>query len=404
MDRREKLQRKTLSDRLDDKSVEDILVNLPVKSLVRFKCVSKSWQSFIQDPSFVESHLSRSKKHPPQLLTAIYYGGVAVHKVTIPWAVNNKPLPINGLFCFVDVSNSATRIYNLGTRQVTPWAQTCIPLQRGPFVEQTPTYGFGFDPLTNNYKVLCVWEISGRSVFNREITRICEVLTVGGENQWRKIDEVPPVRLYGPPDGVYANGSIYWRNAGASFCTPPADELIVAFDVGTEKFRVIRIPDFVVGFSETLKKYGGLRAEKFSITQIDGHMALIDRVDQHIVKLWISDDDCYNEQKKTTNWTDETISLPCSFESGYDLSFSPVEGTDEIVVKSHNLPTSDRTPRESISLYIYNRTMKRFRVIDITGLSPLLNYPYGYDVRIVHESLLSIQQDSEKKKLDPPTE
>ncbi|KAI3943248.1 hypothetical protein MKW92_024912 [Papaver armeniacum] len=229
--RRDKLQRKTLSDRLDDKSVEDILVNLPVKSL---------------------SHLSRSKTHPPQLLISIYYGGgsvkiftpengfqggVAVHKVTIPWAVNNKPLPINGFFCFVDVSNGATRIYNLGTRRVTPWAQTCIPLQRGPFVEQTPTYGFGFDPLTNNYKVLCIWEISSRSAFNREITRICEVLTVGGENQWRKIDEVPPVRLYGPPDGVYANGSIYWRNAGASFCNPPADELIVAFDVGTEKFR-----------------------------------------------------------------------------------------------------------------------------------------------------------------------
>ncbi|KAL3726640.1 hypothetical protein ACJRO7_031535 [Eucalyptus globulus] len=39
----------------------EILSSLPVKSLMRFKCVSKRWQSLIADPGFAKSHLQRLK-------------------------------------------------------------------------------------------------------------------------------------------------------------------------------------------------------------------------------------------------------------------------------------------------------------------------------------------------------
>ncbi|KAL6142576.1 hypothetical protein ACLB2K_060855 [Fragaria x ananassa] len=38
-----------------------VLSRLPPKSLVRFKCVSKSWDTIINDPSFVAEHLSISR-------------------------------------------------------------------------------------------------------------------------------------------------------------------------------------------------------------------------------------------------------------------------------------------------------------------------------------------------------
>ncbi|KQK04243.2 hypothetical protein BRADI_2g12585v3, partial [Brachypodium distachyon] len=40
--------------------VQDILLRLPVKSLVRFKSVSKAWRAIISDPLFTRTHLEHS--------------------------------------------------------------------------------------------------------------------------------------------------------------------------------------------------------------------------------------------------------------------------------------------------------------------------------------------------------
>lgn len=46
----------------NDIIVSHILPKLPVKSLVRFKCVCKSWRSLICNPSFSDQHLALSKE------------------------------------------------------------------------------------------------------------------------------------------------------------------------------------------------------------------------------------------------------------------------------------------------------------------------------------------------------
>ena len=40
----------------------NILTYLPVKSLLRFKCVCKLWHSLISDPKFVKSHLKTARE------------------------------------------------------------------------------------------------------------------------------------------------------------------------------------------------------------------------------------------------------------------------------------------------------------------------------------------------------
>ncbi|KAJ1401165.1 TPP-binding enzyme, conserved site [Sesbania bispinosa] len=42
--------------------VEDIMLRLPVESLVRFRCVCKSWSSLFQSSTFISRHLSNSMK------------------------------------------------------------------------------------------------------------------------------------------------------------------------------------------------------------------------------------------------------------------------------------------------------------------------------------------------------
>ena len=45
------------SELLPDNVVFDILTRLPVKSLIRFRCVSQSWNSTITNPIFITKHL-----------------------------------------------------------------------------------------------------------------------------------------------------------------------------------------------------------------------------------------------------------------------------------------------------------------------------------------------------------
>ncbi|XP_059655597.1 putative F-box protein At5g62060 isoform X2 [Cornus florida] len=42
----------------------EILKELPVKSLLRFRCVSKLWCSTIDDPIFIDTHQTRSHTRP----------------------------------------------------------------------------------------------------------------------------------------------------------------------------------------------------------------------------------------------------------------------------------------------------------------------------------------------------
>ncbi|MCL7031030.1 hypothetical protein MKW94_022743 [Papaver nudicaule] len=371
-----------LSTILDNNSMQQILSNLPVKALMKFKCVSKSWESLTDDQSFIKLHQSKSHL---QLLIMMYtdcsikvytpkdgfQGGGALHKATIPWSGVSILKPINGLFCFVNVIHASCRIYNLGTRHATPWVSTSVPILRRPFVTQTPAFGFGFDPSTGKHKVLCFWDISNYG----KVDHICEVLTVG-ENQWRKIDEVPPVRPTGAI--VYANGSLYQRNRDDNFFKSPDIEVILAFDVGTEKFRVIPIPDFVIDSYRTSE-------DSFQLAQylleVDGHIALIDRLSDNVAKLWISDDDYLRQTD--VKWVEETIMLPFQWPSGRSIYFHAVQGTKEIICRPLEA-------RDVVTLYIYDRGMKSFRDINIVDLSPSMN-PFVYGMFTLYESLLPVQ-------------
>lgn len=49
-----------MSDYLPNEVLVDILVRVPVKSLLRFRCVSKKWNSLISSPAFINTHLNRA--------------------------------------------------------------------------------------------------------------------------------------------------------------------------------------------------------------------------------------------------------------------------------------------------------------------------------------------------------
>jgi hypothetical protein len=54
---------------LSDELVAEILSFLEVKTIVRLKCVSKSWNTLISDPTFVHEHLKKSSQNPHLIVT-----------------------------------------------------------------------------------------------------------------------------------------------------------------------------------------------------------------------------------------------------------------------------------------------------------------------------------------------
>ena len=48
--------------------LEDVLLRLPVESLVHFKCMCKHWYALITSPSFVEMHYHHKHNHAHVLI------------------------------------------------------------------------------------------------------------------------------------------------------------------------------------------------------------------------------------------------------------------------------------------------------------------------------------------------
>ncbi|KAK4592933.1 hypothetical protein RGQ29_017176 [Quercus rubra] len=68
---------------LPDDIVLNILSRIPVKSLIRFRCVCKTWDSSITTPNFISTDLNKNNDHDHACLiqTCIQYNSYKIPKV-----------------------------------------------------------------------------------------------------------------------------------------------------------------------------------------------------------------------------------------------------------------------------------------------------------------------------------
>ncbi|XP_026434490.1 putative F-box protein At1g50870 [Papaver somniferum] len=358
--------------RNDDVIAYEILSRLTVKELMRFKCVSKRWQWLIEnDPYFIKLHLTQSKKRPiflyviplsnywkaqkedryrgyDELLltTDLSDQGRAENTVQIytirktdMFCCDHFLASLNGLICFIDRYEHAVCIYNVSTRQVTPWIKSTLLIEEqekhpGLDVYVIRECSFGFDPSTMEHKVICISSISveeyhddsdGVGDDDYEVWEVCEVLTVG-ENTWRRIDHVPP--SYGYQACACVNGSIYWMTRHLTFGDWRKDkdlEHIVAFEIRSEKFRTISLPNCIVDKPLNPNRYCHL--DQLFALEVDGRVAFLLRLNPQFVQIRIFNEEsslCNKEiGNKITISTGEKIGLkkPLNYLStGIDLA------------------------------------------------------------------------------------
>uniref|UniRef100_A0ACD5WEK1 Uncharacterized protein n=1 Tax=Avena sativa TaxID=4498 RepID=A0ACD5WEK1_AVESA len=265
-----------------DELVLEILVRLPVKSLLRFRSVSKAWRATISDPFFIRAQLDHSasklKRNPsflitPHALTSTIEGeewpttfstrlrfyqwqpGSSSTATETATLVHGQDFPgefssvcqfahCDGLVLLP--TNTNVYLFNPATRDTLTLPQT------NPNKIPVPPYiclpaGLGRDPRTGRYKVARAFYRSidpATDVFHMGM----QVYTVGDPDaaaaSWRDTAADPPYTVVEWTTARSVEGSIFWVvDMNYEKLRPP--RCLLRFDLEDETFGLTGLPDSV---------------------------------------------------------------------------------------------------------------------------------------------------------------
>ncbi|KAF6997443.1 hypothetical protein CFC21_013663 [Triticum aestivum] len=278
---------------LPDEMMLEVLLRLPVKSILCFRVVCRAWAALFSSEDFCSLHMAVSKvvRPAPKLLmlvspttglnsTAMYSCSPSGSRDDLHFTVDTArrnsmgivtPSTCHGLTLLYDDAAPAYYVCNAATRAIT----------RLP-PHSTPTYrsaaGLGFDAQTREYKVVRL--ITG-GCGDKERNR-CEVYTPGA-GCWRPAaGGGVPFRLsrYAisaaihaathkvPP--VFANGLLHWF-IGTSLIATRTRAPILTFSLSGETFGCVRSPP-PFWTSEVDLHYG---SEKEHLVVMDDHLCMV---------------------------------------------------------------------------------------------------------------------------------
>ncbi|KAK3025753.1 hypothetical protein RJ639_040445 [Escallonia herrerae] len=238
--------------------VREILLMLPVNSLLRCKSVCKTWYTLITKPSFTTAHhncnaalkgnrcilikrfLKGSNKSVLSFLSDEISGDdhFPPTEITIPHSNHFLQMlgPCNGIVCLTDHRDIILCNPSIRAFKVVPAPSFNYP--QGLF-SRTLGVGFGFDPHSNEYKVIRIAELHeddeslGYS-FHSVKVEICDMST----DSWREIAAVVPYVWYFPCSELLFNGAFHWWADDEDH----GGESMLSFHISTEVFQQIRLP------------------------------------------------------------------------------------------------------------------------------------------------------------------
>ncbi|XP_045793476.1 F-box/kelch-repeat protein At3g23880-like [Trifolium pratense] len=215
--------------------ITEILLLLSVKTMMRLKSVSKSWNTLISDPTFIEQHLKKSLQNPQLILISDPSSGVVsfpmdrllqnpsstdsclsfpMHRLLqnpsstdsclFRGSMNNCQVigSYNGLLCLLFKENG----WEYQEYQFVLWnpATGTISLKVGTLKDSSAgspfKFTFGCDISTGTYKVVAL----AKKCKELEV----RVFSFGGSD-WKNIQSFP-IKDHEINDGVHLSGTINW--------------------------------------------------------------------------------------------------------------------------------------------------------------------------------------------------
>ncbi|KAL7086862.1 hypothetical protein ACP275_13G028600 [Erythranthe tilingii] len=270
-----------------------ILQKLPVKSLLRFTAVSKSWRSIITSSAFIASHLSTSKNQTLLLLrrydkhdNRVQYSLLKFTEDGVNYSSSQLEFPFEfeidrfrvvgscgGLVCLSDDVfdnhwQPSIIIWNPSVRYHLVLPDPTINRDRKDCYTFVLGFGGGVANASHAYKVVRLVYFVYRSYFTPKV-EIFSVKTMS----WRRVRGVDvTLRAYSNMYcQVFFNGVVHWLSEKEPIdCSIARLSSILAFDIDNEVFGEVMLPCelanvtklptlhiFVIGESLGVVKYVG---------------------------------------------------------------------------------------------------------------------------------------------------
>ncbi|KAM7277581.1 hypothetical protein ACFE04_004715 [Oxalis oulophora] len=239
--------------------MSDIFCRLPVKSLLRFSCLSKQMYSKIQSPDFIKRQQTQSLKsninnsliitdvNVDAMMPALLFGLLDLQ----PTPANITSLHFDSMDCLVTLRNPLLRsklvgacngilcfhsydgnvaLFNFATRKHRIMPALHFDLVHTDYV----VYGFGYDHTADDYIVV--------RLVQRSQARFIQEVTVYSlkANAWRKVTTKAAGMPFSIEDrrmGVYANGKLHFALVDKTGCS-----VVVAFDLGFDTYKLLPLP------------------------------------------------------------------------------------------------------------------------------------------------------------------
>jgi F-box interacting protein len=246
---------------LPEELIIEILLYLPIKTLLRFKSVSKNWYAILKSMSFANNHLTHTTNQA-NLLTHRLINDTRTFAFDIfpnealdssyqdrymQWAAPSNAVigPVNGVFCLfngwdrVALWNPATRGFRL--LPVSPPL-----LGRRGLGSFAHILGFGLDISSNTFKVVWIlWDCGDVEPDEPVIVLVYDAIT----NSWRQLDGDAfnfNLDVHKSMTNTFLNGFYYWRAEEDDEGDDEDDckrSIILSFDMVNEVFTEIEAPD-----------------------------------------------------------------------------------------------------------------------------------------------------------------
>ncbi|XP_021832283.1 putative F-box protein At1g32420 [Prunus avium] len=293
----------------------NILLRLPVKSLVRFMCVFKSWNDLIGSSSFIGRHVSyvknlnhaflvglRCTEGKPKIRRSIFFNETFKARCLDMGGLRLRGSS-NGLLCLSSNSpdlNSPVIICNPSIMKYVRLPVTNLSCP--PKFEYRCVLAFGFNPGLNDYKVVRLVTTYLQHYIEMEVYSL-------STHSWKSIGVLPPwiISMNWSSGHAVSNGVAYWiMQAKKDFSFH-----LVSFDTGSEVFEKVLLPEAI--WDNTLQYYGfnHIHAYKESVC-----LLLQSGRDDHI-DIWVLQEKCLH--KLHTVWFPGTSPVPLGFKTNDEL-------------------------------------------------------------------------------------